>query len=302
MVHIANPIYDVVFKYLMEDSRIAKLLISKITGLKIIDLHFQPQEHVAMSNSEIVDSEIEVLKNITVYRLDFSARIKTTKGDKQVLIEIQKAKFPTDIMRFRKYLGEQYRSAKNTIFEKENTVHVALPIISIYFLGHKLKYVSAPVIKVNRTYIDMATGEEIKEREYFIESLTHDSFVIQIPLLKTHRRTELEQILSIFDQDQIDKDEHILNVKELDFPESYRFIIRRLQLAITEPKMLKRMDLEDEIIRELENKERHIAKLAKDLEDKNKALANKDKIVESQNKALANKDKIIEDLRKQLKK
>ena len=29
---IANPIYDVVFKYLMEDSKIAKLVISSIIG------------------------------------------------------------------------------------------------------------------------------------------------------------------------------------------------------------------------------------------------------------------------------
>ena len=71
MVHIANPIYDVVFKYLMDDSRIAKLLISKITGLEIIDIHFQPQEHVAMPSLGKEDSEPDVLKNITVYRLDF---------------------------------------------------------------------------------------------------------------------------------------------------------------------------------------------------------------------------------------
>ena len=35
---IANPIYDVVFKYLMEDSKIAKLLISTIIGEKILTL------------------------------------------------------------------------------------------------------------------------------------------------------------------------------------------------------------------------------------------------------------------------
>jgi len=46
----------------------------------------------------------------TVYRLDFSARIKTQNGAvKQVIIEIQKAKFAADIMRFRRYLGEQYK-------------------------------------------------------------------------------------------------------------------------------------------------------------------------------------------------
>jgi len=29
-IQIANPIYDVVFKYLMEDNKIAKLIISTI--------------------------------------------------------------------------------------------------------------------------------------------------------------------------------------------------------------------------------------------------------------------------------
>jgi hypothetical protein len=31
-MQIANPIYDVVFNYLMEDAKIAKLLISSIIG------------------------------------------------------------------------------------------------------------------------------------------------------------------------------------------------------------------------------------------------------------------------------
>jgi hypothetical protein len=91
---IANPIYDVVFKYLMDDNKIAKLVISKIIGEEI--------ERPATDNEKTKAS-------FTVYRLDFAAKIKLSDGGfKQVLIEIQKAKFPTDIMRFRKYLGQQY--------------------------------------------------------------------------------------------------------------------------------------------------------------------------------------------------
>ena len=37
-MHIANPIYDVVFKYLMEDNDIAKLIISTIIGEDIVAL------------------------------------------------------------------------------------------------------------------------------------------------------------------------------------------------------------------------------------------------------------------------
>jgi hypothetical protein len=43
---IANPIYDVVFKYLMEDNKIAKILISKILNEEIIELNAKPQENI----------------------------------------------------------------------------------------------------------------------------------------------------------------------------------------------------------------------------------------------------------------
>ena len=38
MVEIANPIYDVVFKYLMNDEKVAKLLLSAIIGKEVLTL------------------------------------------------------------------------------------------------------------------------------------------------------------------------------------------------------------------------------------------------------------------------
>ncbi|MBF0227936.1 MAG: hypothetical protein HQK76_21045, partial [Desulfobacterales bacterium] len=105
-MEIANPIYDVVFKYMMDDNKVAKLLLSAIIGEEIENLDFKPQEY---------STALEI-RSITVYRLDFAAKIKTKTGEyKQVIVEIQKAKFPTDIMRFRKYLGEQYAKEDNVI-------------------------------------------------------------------------------------------------------------------------------------------------------------------------------------------
>ena len=46
-MQIANPIYNVVFKYLMEDSKIAKLLISSIIKQDIEILEIRPQEFIA---------------------------------------------------------------------------------------------------------------------------------------------------------------------------------------------------------------------------------------------------------------
>jgi len=300
---IANPIYDVVFKYLMDDKKIARLIISKIIGENIVHLDFQPQENVVSIAS----------KSVLVYRLDFAARIKTDDGTvKQVIIEIQKAKFPSDILRFRKYLGEQYASEKNIVeepaVEYETKAKKAIPIITIYFLGHKLNHTNAPVIKVSRTYIDLATGKEISKKEEFIESLTHDSYIIQIPFLRKNRRNDLEKMLSIFDQDQRMDDNHILNVDEADFPLKYRNIIRRLQSAVVEKQIRASMQIEDEIVTELERMERHIAKLEDyvvmkddELKMKHKELEVKDKELEVKDQELEIKSRMIQDLMNQIK-
>ena len=166
---------------------------------EIEELDFCPQEFTTDIDKSLIEGHTGTL---TVYRLDFSATIKTDDGFKQVLIEIQKAKFATDIMRFRAYLGGQYSNSTNTRVETihANPRRVGIPIISIYFLGHRLDYTSASIIGVNRTYKDLVTGEELHVKESFIESLTHDSYIIQIPELAKKRRNELEKLLSIFDQ------------------------------------------------------------------------------------------------------
>lgn len=276
-MNIANPIYDVVFKYLMEDKKIAKLLISSIIGEEILELDFKPQELItdietANKKKTTFKDRDEYTTIFTVYRLDFSAKIKTPEGTKQVIIELQKAKFYTDIMRFRKYLGEQL-SDKNNI-QKEIINHkersIGIPIITIYFLGHKLDYTTASVIKVNREYIDLITNKPIKKKESFIESLTIDSYIIQIPYLTTKRRNELEVLLSVFDQSNvIDSDRHILNINESDYPEKYHTIIRRLRIAIESSDIKKKMFVEDTIIDELSDKERQIERLE---EERKKAI------------------------------
>ncbi|MCP4702265.1 MAG: hypothetical protein GY862_36210, partial [Gammaproteobacteria bacterium] len=82
-MYIANPIYDTVFKFLMEDAKSAILLLSAIIDEEIESLDFLPQESAILLEQ----------RSLTVYRLDFSAQIKTGAAYKQVLIEIQKAKF-----------------------------------------------------------------------------------------------------------------------------------------------------------------------------------------------------------------
>ncbi|MCF6240570.1 MAG: hypothetical protein L3J74_04400 [Bacteroidales bacterium] len=181
MIKVANPIYDVVFKYLMEDKRIAKLIISSLIELEIIDLEFKPQVFARNMKEKI----------ITVYRIDFKARIKLKDNTEQiVLIELQKAKFPADIMRFRRYLGNQYAHKDNVMMLEESPESYALPIITIYFLAYPLEtYPDIPIIKVSRQYIDHSTKQVLGDKkEYFIESLTHDSIIVQVQAIRNKKR------------------------------------------------------------------------------------------------------------------
>ena len=279
----ANPIYDVVFKYLMEDNKIAKLILSSIIDERIISLKFLPSEKTLTLKE----------RPLTVKVMDFSARIETGDGgEKQVIIELQKAKFASDILRFRKYLGGQYISNANVKeITKENTGELKpLPIISIYFLGHKLDHIKTPLIKVKRAYFDGTTGEEIKEREEFIECLSHDSFVIQIPLLREKYQTEVEQLLSIFNQKYITGDRHILSIDPDIYPKKYSKVVRRLQQAIAEQEVREIMEIEDDVLEELENLERRIQRAEENLDNKNKELEEKNKLIEELMKQLDQKN------------
>jgi len=150
---------------------------------------------------------------------------------------------------------------------------------------------------VDRKYIDLSTGETIKEKEDFIESLSHDSYVIQIPYLKGKRKTHLLQLLSIFDQSQVDKNYHLLKIKEEEFPKQYAPVIRRLQKALMDTQMRKKMDLEDEILSVLQENDRKIESMEKMLVEKEKMIERKDEmIIEKENmiaKERREKEKII---------
>lgn len=254
-MHIANPMYDTVFKYLLEDNALAKLLIGTILQEEILSLEFCPQERT----QQIGRPGERVL---TVYRLDFAARVRNAAGiERQVLIELQKAKFATDILRFRRYLGAQYRDPENIrVVDRRDgeRTREGIPILTIYFLGHGLEHSDAPVIRVRRDCIDLASGQALEHPEPFIESLTHDSYVIQIPKLKGQRRTAIEEMLQLFDQSRAQRDKHYLTIDEADIPPDYRPLLRRLQQAAAEPEIADAMELEDEILEELQDIERQL--------------------------------------------
>jgi hypothetical protein len=259
---------------MMSDSKVAKTLLSAIIGEKIAELDFTSTEYTLRAGIE--KSQIDrTLEQITVCRFDFAAKIETENGEyKTVIIELQKAKFATDIMRFRRYLGMMYQSAENT-HDKHRIK--ARQIYCVYFLNYEIDLSGSPIIKVDYTVSDLITGEKLDNNNEFIESLNHKSWIVQVRQLKDRRRNELENLLSIFDQDNIANDKHILNIDESQFPVEYQHIIRKLREACESKKVREEMQMEDDFINELLMKDEIIAEKDKSLAESKKTIEEKDK-------------------------
>jgi parvulin-like peptidyl-prolyl isomerase len=249
---IANPIYDVVFKYMMEDARVAKIFLSAVMGKEVMDIEFLPQE---LSGTTTDGKKLPSL-GLTVYRLDFSARIKTESGKEEVvIIEVQKTKMYNEVVRFRRYLGKQYMNERNSYEQVDSSgrlMKLGMPIYAVYFLGELLPgFEEFPVVHVKNMLIDHTSKQMIEEHPMFIKSLYHEGTIVSIPALKGKRREDLEILLSIFDQSKTTEDMHIINVKEQDFPERFRPIIRRLQKAVEVKEVREVMDMEDDFVKEI---------------------------------------------------
>lgn len=57
MITIANPIYDAVFKYLMEDERVAKTLLSALLQREVVEEEVRKHEYTNGSRIKYQCSE-----------------------------------------------------------------------------------------------------------------------------------------------------------------------------------------------------------------------------------------------------
>ncbi len=283
---IANPIYDVVFKYLLEDIEIACELLSVILGEEVIELNLKPQE-----------TTTENTGSLSILRFDFKAVIKTKSGEiKKVLIELQKAKQVFDVMRFRRYLGDNYKKEDTILDGKGKPIKAPLPIVTIYFLGFPLDFIKNAVVKINRDYRDVVTNEILEVKEDFAELLTHDCYLIQLRLLAGKSRTRLEKVLQVFSPEFATEDSHQLDFRgDLGEPLVQK-MVARLERAVSNEEMREKMDVEDEISRIFE---RELTKLAT---EKDNIIALKDQELYAKNSELDAERRKSDELLKELEK
>jgi hypothetical protein len=287
---------------MLEDEEVAKSFLSAIIEEEVLEVHFAAQERTLRQPLNKVaekegkeDAEDKEKLFLTVCRFDFSAKIATPNGEhKTVLIELQKAKFSSDIMRFRRYLGLHYQNPDNTYGSDPHKK--ACQIYCIFLLGYDIGIRDCPIIQVDQNIKDGTTKKylEVTDNE-FIEGLHHCSWIVQTDQLKQPYRNDVEKLLSIFGLNDQIATRHILQVDENDFPERYAPIIRRLRMASESADVQTEMEMEDDFMKELQDKERSIAEQTKTIEEKDKTIEEKDKTIEEKDKTIEEKDKMIKE-------
>ena len=291
---VANPIYDTVFKFLMEDERIARTILSALLKQDIVNVELRPHEY---SNTK--------RDTLSIFRIDFAATVRQSDGSEQlILIELQKTWLPTETLRFRQYLGVQYENPKNIVAESSD--QHAMPMVAVYILGHCLGDIEEPVVYVRHQAYDY--NEQLITKgmpNAFIESLTHDSIIVQIPRLHGKINNRLDEILSIFDQTYKNRDnQHVLNLNDSYYAEDdveMQRILRRLLIAAADADMRMDMNVEDEYFSIIESrdtdimmKNRELAESAAKLKESNQKLEKSNLKLEESNLKLEESNKALQ--------
>ena len=282
IIHVANPIYDSVFKYIMEDERIAKTILSALLKKEVVHVTVRPHEY---SNT--------TRDTLSMFRIDFAATVREKEGneikDRIVLIELQKTWLNTETLRFRQYLGAQYNN-KNNIREADEK-GFAYPMVAVYLLGHKVGNIKEPIVYVNHDVFDY-NGNVVAEgnAEPFVESLTHNSIIVQIPRLQGNVNNRLEKVLSVFDQTNIEGDtQQVLKIDEDKYADDndMMYVLHKLTAAAANSEMRQDMNVEDEFYKAIEDRDTAIMQRDKILKEQSEQISQQSEQISQQSEQIS---------------
>jgi len=311
---IPNPIYDVVFRYLMEDPDSAMIVISTLINEKIKKLHLEPITH-SEKNENQTKIEIQDPKtkdDIYLFHLDFTAIIELPDGSEEmIMIQLQKASEPEDIFRFKRYISKNFQRQQeieitNPKTQAIETVDKPIRLIPIFILNFRIENeVNDLLIKTNRIKTGIFKNKNLQKHNEFIDNLTYDMWVVQLPNLQNiveddYKNDEYKQklysLLKLFDQKSKVKDnEHRLRIIRKFFPGFLDRVIRRLQAADSNnPNLEENMNAEDEYLKPLIDRDNKITYLEGRLEKTSEEL-------EKEKQLSQEKDQLIISLARMLK-
>ncbi len=283
IIRVANPIYDSVFKYLMEDERIARTVLSALLKKEVVEVQIRRNEYTNGYRD-----------NISMFRIDFGARVRQDDGSlRLVLIELQKTWLTTETLRFRQYLGAQYANKENMVQEEMRPPY-GIPMVAVYILGHRVGNINVPVLYVNHKSYDYE-GNEVTQGlpDPFVDSLVHDSIIVQIPLLHGQINNRLDKVLSVFDQTNKEKDnQQLVELDDANYEDDsdMQYILHRLVMASVDAQLRQDMNVEDEYFQAIEDRDTAIMSRDKQIKEQNEQLSQKDQQLSQQSQQLAQKD------------
>ena len=286
MIHIANPIYDSVFKYLMEDERIAKIILSALLKRDVVDVHVRRNEYTNGTRDKV-----------SMFRIDFGAQIRKDDGSLQlILIELQKTWLETETLRFRQYLGAHYANPEN-ILQENNPEGYAIPMVTVYLLGHRVGDIEEPVLYVNHKAFSYQ-GEEVSKGlpNPFVDSLVHDSIIVQIPLLHGQINNRLDMVLSVFDQHlKAGANRQVLTLDEDRYmgDNDMAYLIRRLLAAASDTKLRHDMNVEDEFFSAIENRDTAIMARDKKIKEQDTLISEQSNTISEQSNTISEQSNTI---------
>ncbi len=302
---IANPSYDAIFKYLMEDMRIAKGLISRIIEEDILELTHAPQE----------ETQIKLkldLESIGVNHQDYVAIIKKANGEhEKIAIEVQKSTIQPKIDAFRNYVAEKYRKY-STLEGKE----VYLPLKTIYIIEKTFNKDLPAILKVGRDYINVLTKEKYEgERDNFVNLMTHEAFFIQTKLVPSDLENEITRVLNFFTRmfavkipkgKKLTKAQKRKIARELEISDEvidkindklFQRMLTRLFAGNSDRQVQLNVELsqrwQDDFNNEQEEKDKIIKQNMQVIEQKDQVIKQKDQALEQKDQALEQKDKSL---------
>ena len=290
IITVANPIYDSVFKYLMEDNRVAKTVLSALMKKEVVEVEMRKHEYTNGTRDKI-----------SMFRIDFGAKVRQEDGSlKLVLIELQKTWLETETLRFRQYLGTQYANPDN-ILKDDNPNGYGIPMITVYLLGHRVGDIEEPVLYVRHKSYDYDGKEVTKGMPApFVESLVHDSIIVQIPYLHGRVNNRLVEVLSVFDQTNKDgKNRQVLKIDDsvYDGDTEMQHILHRLLAAASDSKLRQDMNVEDEYFSAIETRDTAIMKRDQRIAEQDAQLEEQSAQLEEQSAQLEEQSAQLEEQR-----
>lgn len=243
MAQYVNPIYDTVFKYIMQDEKVAKILIGNTLNFTIKSISMIDNNNCAtMQNGQ------------TTFQLNFSATIIDKNGHEQFLhIEVKKALEQGEIMRFRQNI-KFLRKGQDLIKNNGNKDH-QLSKYTIYILSPEL----------------------VEDLDYSVfNGLTHKITFVIAPLTKKNVKTHLDKLLSIFSECDPYNPQRMIEIDEFfDDSDDYRTIMKALQKASVDAQLRGNLDLEQYAYKKYLNLENEINELQEQIAEKDRKTAQK---------------------------